>query len=288
MRWVIAVAAGLLLGQLVTGTAQVYAQLVFLFVVLAGVAINLAGGPCRLGGFCITMMSLKIVIISQAAKALAGEPGDSRLEMPQTTISVLLVGMASITIAVALLRLIRVKKPLFVADPTPENLKLSAIITFALGAISHLGVLSTGMEEGQLQVGGLPGLLRQLSFCISLSVIFSTAYVVQESAGRVLFGWFNAIPTGLFFALCVISSSKTGMFEPLLLVALTGAAFRYRFSLGHAAAAAAFVALSLGVLFPFGQVARNYTRGSGLMESVSLTAKFMVYHFGSLEGFREL
>src|SRR5262245_28883678 len=59
LRWVIAAAAVLLLGQLWTGTSPVYAQLVFLFVVLSGVALNLAGGPCRLGGFCIAMMSLK-------------------------------------------------------------------------------------------------------------------------------------------------------------------------------------------------------------------------------------
>jgi uncharacterized membrane protein YidH (DUF202 family) len=288
MRWVIAAAGALLLAQALAGTSAMYAQLVFLFVLLSGISINLAGGLSRVGGFCIAMMSLKLVIISQVAKSFFGEPGDSRLQMPVTTIGILLVGLASVTIAVALVRFVRVRKHLFVTDASPESLRIAAIITFALGAVSHLGVMRTGVEDGALQVGGLPGLLRQWSFCLSLAVVFSTAYVIQKSGGRRLLGWFNGLPVGLFFALGVLSASKQGMIEPLVLVGLTAVAFRFQFALAHLVAGAMFLALAVGVLFPFGQVARNYTRGYGFVETITTTAEFAAKHFTSVEGFRQL
>src|SRR5260370_36513530 len=49
----------LLFLQLASGTQQVYAELVFLFIVLSGVTVNLLGGLSTLGGFCVAAMSLK-------------------------------------------------------------------------------------------------------------------------------------------------------------------------------------------------------------------------------------
>lgn len=286
--WVIACAFCLLGAQLLTGTSLVFAELVFLFTVLSGVAVNLAGGLSRIGGFCIGMMSLKLVIVSQIAKSVLGEAGDSRLSMPQTTMGVLLLGLVSMTAAVLLLRAVRVGKPLFQVDTSLESLRAGACITFALGAVSHLGVMVTGTDEGALQVGGIPGLLRQLSFCLSISVVFTTAYVIRASGGNRLMTWFNGIPTGLFFILGILSASKQGMFEPVLLVLLTAIAFQFRFSLTHLIAAAVMLVFAVGVLFPFAQVARSFTRGYGLVETVSLTSEFAAKHFTSVEGFRQL
>src|SRR5262245_8862642 len=84
MRWTIMGAGLLLIGQVASGTSALYAQLVFLFVVLSGLAVNLAGGLSGVGGFCIAVMSLKLVILSQITKTLMGEAGDSRLELPET------------------------------------------------------------------------------------------------------------------------------------------------------------------------------------------------------------
>ena len=154
MRWVIACGGALMLAQLLAGTGAIYTQLVFLFVILSGIAVNLAGGLSRIGGFCIAMMSLKLVIISQVAKSFFGEPGDSRLRMPITTIGVLVVGLASVTAAVMF---VRVRKHLLVTDASLESLRVGAVITFGLGAMSHLGVMGTGVDDGALQVGGQIG-----------------------------------------------------------------------------------------------------------------------------------
>jgi hypothetical protein len=78
------------------------------------------------------------------------------------------------------------------------------------------------------------------------------------------------------------------MFEPFLLVGLTAVAFGFRFSIAHLAAAVAFAVFAVGVLFPFGQVARSYTRGYGFTETITATAEFAVKHFTSLQGFRQL
>ena len=288
MRWVIAGGGALMLAQLLAGTGAIYTQLVFLFVILSGIAVNLAGGLSRIGGFCIAMMSLKLVIISQVAKSFFGEPGDSRLRMPVTTIGVLVMGLASVTAAVMLVRFVRVRKHLLVTDASLESLRVGAVITFGLGAMSHLGVMGTGVDDGALQVGGLPGLLRQWSFCLSLAVVFSTAYVIEKSGGKRLLGWFNGIPAAFFFALGILSASKQGMFEPLLLIGLTAVAFRFRFAVAHLVAGVMFLVLAVGVLFPFGQVARSYTRGYGIVETITTTAEFATKHFTSFEGFRQL
>ena len=288
MRWVIVSAGLLLLGQLAVGTSLVFAQLVFLFIVMSGIAVNLAGGMSRIGGMCVAMMSLKLVIVSQFAKTLLGEAGDSRLIMPITTVGVLAVGLFSVTMATCVSRLVRVRKHFLSAEQSTDSLRVGAAVTFALGAISHLGVMVTGTDAGSLQVGGLPGLLRQLAFCLSLSVVFTTALVIQKSDGKRLLGWVNGIPAALFFALGILSASKQGMFEPFLLVILTAIAFRFRFALLHLVLAGVLFVFAIGVLFPFAQVARSFTRGFGLVETVAATVEFAEKHFTSAEGFRQL
>lgn len=284
------IAGGFLLfaAQLAVGTSLLFAELVFLFVFLTGVGIRMAGGLARLGGICIAAMSLKLVIISQIAKTILGEPGDLRLEVPHITMGVLTAGLASVVCGAALARPFQVREPWFATDNRPEALKHAAILTFLVGSISHLGVMATGVDGNVLQVGGLPGLLRQLAFAISLSVVFSTAHVIQRSGGARLLSWFNLLPAGFFFSLGVLASSKQGMLEPIFLIALTGIAFRYRFSLSHLVFGCLFLAFTLLVIFPFGQVARNHTRGSSVRESFELSVEFIGRHFGSVEGYLEL
>jgi hypothetical protein len=103
-----------------------------------------------------------------------------------------------------------------------------------------------------------------------------------------LFGWTNGLPTALFFMLGILSASKQGMFEPFLLVILTAIAFRFRFSLVHLGVAGFLAIFAVGVLFPFAQVARSFTRGYGLADTVTATAEFASKHFSSLEGFSQL
>jgi len=288
LGWTILSAAMLLVTQLSLGTSAVFAQLVFLFIVLSAVAVNLAGGLSRLGGFCIAVMSLKLMVISQLAKSLYGEPGDSRLEVPVATIGVLLAGLAGMTVATAFSRMVRFRHHLFRTDTSPDALKVAAMITFAIGSVSHLGVMATGVEDGALLVGGVPGLLRQLSFCLSLSVVFGTAYVIQQSNGARLLGAFNLVPVGLFFLLGVLAASKQGMFEPFLLIGLTAIAFGFRFSAMHLVLAAGFLVFAVGLLFPFGQVARNYTRGFEMKETFTATGEFAAKHLTDWDGFQQL
>ncbi|MBI1840572.1 MAG: hypothetical protein HYR88_06930 [Verrucomicrobia bacterium] len=283
-----AFAALLLLGQLATGTSLLFAELVFLFVVLSGLAVNIAGGMRSLQGFCVSMMALKLVVISQVTKALFGEAAEDQLETPVRTMLALLLGLISVTAGMGLARVFHSRRPLFQPDISPEALRMSFWATFVIGFGSFLGVMATGVEEGALMVGGVPGLLRQLSFCLGLSIVFSTAYVLVTSKGRRLIGWFNALPGGLYFIMGVMSASKQGMSEPLLLVVFTAIGFGFRFSAKHWLAGGAFAAFCVAVLFPFGQVARNYTRGYGFWETLEVTAAFAQRHLGTLDGYRDM
>src|SRR5262245_9978532 len=93
LDYVVGGALALLVFQLVSGTLQLYAELIFLFIVLSGVTVNLLGGFKSLSGVVVAFLSLKFVIISQIVKVFLWEPGDSRLEVPLETASILLLGM---------------------------------------------------------------------------------------------------------------------------------------------------------------------------------------------------
>src|SRR5262245_29970122 len=93
------VAFALLFLQLLTGTSIEFVLLIFVFVVLSGIAVNALGGLRYLNGFCVAMLALKVVIISQIAKVFYWQAADSNLEMPHVTAAVLVVGMIGVTAA---------------------------------------------------------------------------------------------------------------------------------------------------------------------------------------------
>ena len=281
-------AAFLLVAQLLSGTSVMFAELVFLFVIVSGIAVNVAGGMRTLPGFCVAMMSLKLVVVSQVTKVLIGESPEEQLETPVRTLVALLLGLISVTGGLWGAGKFQGRRPLFQPDLSLENLRISFWATFVIGFGSFLGVMATGVEEGSLMVGGIPGLLRQLAFCLGLSIVFSTAYVLVKSEGRRLIGRFNAAPAGLYFIMGVMSASKQGMSEPLLLIVFTAIGFGFKFSLRHWVTGSAFAVFCIAILFPFGQVARNYTRGYGFWETLDVTASFARQHFGSLEGYRDM
>ncbi|HEY2171160.1 MAG TPA: hypothetical protein VGJ30_16165, partial [Candidatus Angelobacter sp.] len=75
--------------QLATGTTPAFAELTFLAVVFAILAVNLAGGLSTVAGLCFAIMASQVFVVAEVAKVLCGEPGQSRLEAPLVTIGVL-------------------------------------------------------------------------------------------------------------------------------------------------------------------------------------------------------
>ncbi|HEX4644790.1 MAG TPA: hypothetical protein VH598_04205, partial [Verrucomicrobiae bacterium] len=279
----------LLFLQLVSGTLQVYAELIFLFIVLSGITVNLLGGLNSISGFCVAAMSLKIVVISQIAKVFLWQPADQRLETPLETAAVLLAGMAGMCLAAALTAPVRFRKHILSTAVDSESLRALSIVLTLIGLVVTFGItVLGGGGDGVLQVGGVVGVLRQFSFCLSFAIGVGTAYTIVGSNGKRLFSIFNAVPFFISFIFGVLYASKEGMFGPFLYLALAACAFNFAIRGIHLACLLAFVLTATFIFYPFAQLARSEVRGYGFKDTIGESGRFIGEHFGSLSGFQDM
>ncbi len=276
MDWTLGFALVLLALQVTSGTKLLFAELVFIFTMLLAFTVNLLGGLNTVSGFCVAVFGLKTVVISQVAKVCYWEPAQLELSEPVTTLLVLVAGLGGITLAAWVTRPFAVRQPLLPAFQDEESLRVAAWLTSALGLLSIVGMLALGgAQDGVIHVGGITGLLRQLSFTMKLAVVFTTAHTLVRSGGRRAVGWLNSTTMGMMFLFGLMTASKQMMFEPVLLFAVTAVAFGFSFRWSHGVAVVALGIIAQAVLFPFAQVARNFVRGYGLVRSAELTTEFI-------------
>lgn len=288
MRWVVAGAFLLLMLQIVSGTEWVFAQLIFLFVVLAGYAANLLGGLRTLAGFCVIMIAMKIVVVSQVAKVLFWEAANHNLKQPWMTAGVLVVGMGSILAAAFVTTRIRVRRVLFRPNINLPYLQGVTWIAFVIFLIASPGYLVLGTGDGYVQIGGISGVMKRLIPCGGIAVVAGTAHAILSSDGRRCLSRLNLPPILLMFFLGIYSASKEGMIAPFVYLGLTAAAFRFRIGPAHLLALVGFALFLQFVLFPFGQVARNQIRGYGFADTLVEIRSFASEYLDSSKGFQAL
>jgi len=261
--------------QLATGTSLEFAELTFIAVFFSMVAINLAGGLRTLAGCCLAVIALKVFVIAELAKAFYGEPGQSRLQQPVMTMSVEALSMAALALAAFVCLPFRPKRVVLRPVTDVDSLRTIAVVGFLLGTGSFFAAQVIGVnEDGAIPLGGFGGLLRRLSFCSPIAIIAGTAYSVKSSNGTRILSLYNVVPSLLEFGIGVLFTSKQALFEPFFYLLLTGIAFRYRWRASHLFSGIIVALLSFFVLFPFGQVARNYTRGRNLADTWNKTLAF--------------
>jgi hypothetical protein len=262
--------------QLGTGTSLVFTELTFLAVLFAIFAVNLAGGLKTLAGTCLAIIALKVFVVAELAKALFGEPGQSRLDQPIVTMGVIALSMTSLALAALVCLPLRPGRVLLPPTVDLELLRIIAILCFVFGTGAFFaGQVLGAREDGAIYIGGLAGLLRRVSACSPLAIVAGTAFTLLASGKRRLFGPYNILPFLTEFAVGVVFANKQAMIEPFLYVAATGLAFRFPWRRTHLVGGAFFLFLTLFVLYPFGQVARNYIRGPTLKESINRTVEFL-------------
>lgn len=290
MSHVWAFALLLLVMQLIAGTVLNYALLVLAFTVATAAAVNAAGGPLTVSGFGIGMIGLKVVIVSQLAKVMFGQPGNSYLDVPVKTIGVLTLGMCAIYMAgLAVNRFTRVDKVMKRIENADSLLGLSVLV-YILGLVSYLYVMFHGYDQslGDISVGGIVGLLRQIGFIYPLATICAVAYTIKTSGGTKSIGLWAMVPLLTQFVFGILATSKQMMFEPFLLYLLTCLAFSYRFKWRHVLSISLVFLIMVLVLFPFAQIGRVLTRDSDPSQNVALTKLFIGQVFMNRENLEEV
>ncbi len=262
--------------QLATGTSLEFAELTFVAVVATVIAVNLLGGLRTLAGWCVALVSLQVFVVAEIAKVYYGEAGQARLEQPLVTMGVIAVSTVSLALGAALCFGFRPRHVLFKPVFDLDLLRAMTVISFLIGLGAGLGGhLSGDNADGSIQLGGVAGLLRRFSSCTPLAIVSGTAYSILQSGGARLFSRYNLVPLLVLGAQGVFYSSKQGMFEPALFLVLTAVTFCFSWRPIHIATGVVACVFGMFVLFPYGQVARNYTRGVTLADTLQRNIDYL-------------
>src|SRR5580692_3741752 len=107
------IAATVLTGlQQLQRTSLYFSFYTFLFIILATVTFNIAGGFTRPSGSYIFFYAVLGLVLGIVYKAFLGEPGESNLRSPILTMQVFTGGMASMCVAAILTRRFRRRRGL--------------------------------------------------------------------------------------------------------------------------------------------------------------------------------
>jgi hypothetical protein len=246
-------AATILAGlQQLQGTSIVFTIYSFLFIVIAAVAFNTAGGFTRPSGSYIFFYSLLGLIIGLFYKAYLGEPADSNLRTPILTIQVFTGGITAMLVASIISRRISRKKPFLGTILKEKDMKNAAVGSFVFGLILY--TLSAVLTH---QNGSVLSAVQQLDRFLQMSIIVATVHAIKKSGGRTGFSPLVVLALAVTTLSGTLTFGKEAMFMPLLCWVVAASSMRLRIRPYQ-------VFVGMGVLFvifhflvPYSQYGRN-------------------------------
>jgi len=251
--------AGLLFtAQLLEGTSLYFSVCSVLFIVIATVAFNLAGGLARPSGAYVFFYSVLAVIVGLCWKAIIGEPGDSNLLNPLLTIRVFLAGITAMLAAVYVSRKLTAKRAFLrnaVAEAKMQNATIGCMITGLF--LSFLLMVLTWQSGSALSA------LAQVNRFLPLAMVLGVVHQIRKSGGTSSVNLPVLISAAAIFAMGVLGFSKEGMFTPLLCWAVAAGSQRYKVSTFQAIGAVLVVVFMFRFLVPYSQYGRNLRSETG-------------------------
>ena len=218
--------AGLLaIAQLVEGTSALFTLCSFLFILIATITFNAAGGFSRTSGSYVFFYAVLGVIVGLCWKAILGEPADSNLSVPLLTIAVYVGGISAMFVAVYLGRKLTTKRALLgdmLAEANVQNATIGCMVTGIL--ISFLTMAFAHPN------GSVLSALQQLDRFLPMAIILGVSYQIRKSGGTSSVNLPVLISFVALFITGVISFSKEGMITPFLCWIVAACSLRYRVS----------------------------------------------------------
>lgn len=253
-----AFASLLFLLQQVDQTDLYFSSCCFLFIMIAGIAFNLAKGLTTSTGGYVFFYSLLTVIIGLVWKTVLGERGESNLLESRTTIQVFLGGMFGILVSVMVSRRL-VKKRAFLANMSSlNNLQSASTGCLILGVGLYVAAQIVEQRNGTLFSA-----LLQVNKFNELAILLGVTYQIRKSGGRssvnfpalaaTLVVWVNG---GL------LSFSKQAMFTPLICWALAAGAQGYKISKAQVTGGVLTIWFLFRFMVPYSQYGRALAVGT--------------------------
>jgi hypothetical protein len=253
--------------QLYQGTAPLFSLCSFLFIVVAAVAFNVAGGITRPSGAYIFSYAVLAVIVGLTWKAILGEAADSNLQTPIVTIEVYLCGICGLLAAAYVSKRLTSKRALLADFVTDENMQSATMGCLVTGLVLIFVFAVVPMEPGSI----LSGLL-QLNRFLLMAMFLGVVHAIRRSGGTTSISLPVLIAGGVSFTMGVFGFSKEGMITPFLCWLIAAASQRYKVSLPQIAGGILLTFFIFEYLVPYSQVGRNYegTTNSNIDVSISL------------------
>lgn len=269
LRYAVYFAVLLSIVQLAQGTDANFSICSFLFIVVATITFNLAGGLTRASGGYVFFYSVLAVILGLVWKAVLGEPADSNLTRPLLTIQ------ASLGTIVAMLGAVFISRKLMTKRAILGNMmKDTNILQASVGCMIFGLALSVILAVVGFQSGTVLSSLNQLNQFLPLAIILGVIAQIRRSGGTSSVNLPVLVSGAILFAGGVINFAKQGMFLPLLCWLIAAASQRYRITFYKGLGFILAMAFIAYYLVPYSQYGRNF-RPESFTENVDISVSLL-------------
>jgi hypothetical protein len=263
--WFAAILCGI---QQLQRTNAEFSLACFFFILLAGIAFNVAGGFHRPSGSYVFFYATLTVIVGLIWKAVLGEPADSNLSVPLLTISVYLVGMCMMLVSIFLSRRITLKRAILGTMITDANMQTATVGCMITGIL--MTVLGFFLPGGN---GSVTSGLNQINRFLPLAVIFGVIHTIRRSGGTRSINLPVLISGGYLMFWGLLGFSKEGIITPFICWLIAASSQRYKVTRVQMVLCILATVFIIRYLVPYSQYGRMYrgdTYEGNLQASLSL------------------
>lgn len=255
LSYVLLFASGLCGMEFLEGTSPAFCACVFCFILIAGVAFNIAGGIPYPSGAYVGFNAIFSVIFPQTIKVLLREPADSNLRAPVRTMEVYLLGMVAMLIAAMITRQFRPRKA-FISDMLPERSLRGAYIGCGVFSVLISLYLTFGVTSGGN--GSFTSFLMQANRFPLLTIVLGIIYTVYRTSGK---RSVSGPLLGMIFYSAIggiLSFSKEQLISPFFTWAVTMALVGFQLNWKHLVMFGVGTFVLLTYLVPYAQYGRGF------------------------------
>ena len=265
-------AVALFVVQSMEGTPLYFCSGCLVFLVIATLAFNTAGGLTRSSGTYIFFYSMLVVVIGLVYKAFLGEPADTNLTDPHTTIEVYDAGISAMFVAAFVSRRFARRVPLLEGVLKEEQMYRASVGCIVAGVVIAPIVGLLGQSGARLESAFL-----QLNQLIPLGIIIGVVYEIRRSGGRRSVNPFIVAALAYFFVFYgIIGFSKQGMLLPVLAWFIAAWCHGYRFSRSQVLCGLVAAFVMFHYIVPFAQYGRGQLEDdAGWGEKAALAVRLL-------------
>ena len=257
--------------QLYQGTNPFFSLYSFLFIVIATIAFNLAGGLSRPSGAYVFFYAVLAVILGLCWKAILGEPADSHLLLPLLTMQVFLGGITAMLGAVFISRRLTAKRPLLGRMVTDANIQNATVGCMVTGLALTLALMFLPRQNGTILSS-----LSQINRFLPMAIILGVIHQIRRSGGTSSVNLPVLISGTAIFVEGLISFSKEGMFTPFVCWLIAVGSQRYKIKLYQVVGLIAVAIFMTQYLVPYSQYGKNYKSQTGdTTENIKTAMSFL-------------